>query len=317
MRTFRYHRPRTWALSFVRSRFAGMVAVLVQAAAAPAAPRGDLILEGGAIYTLDASRPWASAVVVAGGRIVYVGDDAGALAWRGPDTRVIALRGRMVLPGFHDAHIHPMTGAMRLLRCQLGDLKTAEQIYAAVRACAAADSGHKWLFGDGWSPRAFGPGGPSLAKLDALVTDRPAFLRNEDGFTAWVNSKALAIAGFGANGPHIAGIVRAPATGRPTGILTGDACEFVRRLIPPPTEAEYIEALRRSTAMANRFGITSLFDADANETVVEANRAADLAGKLTVRVMAAQQMDPGRGPEQIDALIARRARVSGRYFHAD
>lgn len=147
----------------IASLAAALALIVSAASGAPAATRGDLILKGGAIYTLDPARPWASAVVVARGHVVYVGDDAGALAWRGPNTRVIALQGRMVLPGFHDAHIHPMTGAMRLLRCQLGGLKTAEQIYASVRTCAAADKGHKWLFGDGWSPRAFGRECPSLA----------------------------------------------------------------------------------------------------------------------------------------------------------
>jgi predicted amidohydrolase YtcJ len=317
MRTFCYHPTKSAASPFAFTRLAAIVTALFVAASAHAATPADLILTGGAVYTLDPARPWASAVVVAGGQIAYVGDDAHALAYRGPDSRVIALSGRMVLPGFHDAHIHPMTGAMRLLRCQLGDLKTSEQIYAAVRDCAAADASHTWLLGDGWSEQAFGSNGPSLAKLDALVPDRPAFLRNGDGFTAWVNSRTLALAGIDARGPAIKGVVRDPVTGKPTGILKDDACEFVRRLVPPPTQTEYIEALRRSTAMANRFGITSLFDADANETVVDAYRAADMSGKLTVRVMAAQQINPERGPEQVDEMIARRARVDGTLFHAD
>jgi predicted amidohydrolase YtcJ len=290
---------------------------LLTASGALPATRADLILRGGAIYTLNPAQPWASALAVSGGHIVYVGNDDGARAYQRPATRVIALDGRMNLPGFHDAHSHPMTGAMRLLRCQLGDLRTAEQIYSAVRACAAADRGHKGLLGDGWSANAFGHDGPSLAKLDELVPDRPAFLRNEDGYIAWVNSKTLAIAGIGMNGPRLAGVRRDRATGRPTGILESDACELVRSLVPSPTRAEYIEALRRSTSMANRFGITSIFDADANETVVDAYHAADLAGKLGVRVVAAQEVDPRRGPEQIDALIARRARVGGRRFRAD
>src|ERR1700733_2622074 len=93
------------------------LALTMSTATAAATTRADLILCGGAIYTLDAARPWASALVVAGGHIVYVGDDASALAYQGRGTRVIALHGRMVLPGFHDAHLHPVTGAMRLLRC--------------------------------------------------------------------------------------------------------------------------------------------------------------------------------------------------------
>jgi predicted amidohydrolase YtcJ len=305
-----------FALNLV-SRFLAVLALpLAIAPHASAAPRPDLILTGGAIYTLDPAKPWASALVVEDHRIVYVGDDAGALAFRSANARVVALHGRMVLPGFHDAHLHPMAGAMRLLRCQLGGLNTSEQIYAAVRGCAA-DKGSKWLFGEDLSPKAFGPGGLSLAKLDALSPDRPAFLRTTEGFTAFVNSRALAIAGIGVNGRRIAGVRRDPKSGAPTGILDGDACQFVRQLIPPPAQDESIEAFRRAAAMANRYGITSMFDANADAQIVDAYMAADRAGKLTVRVMAAQQIDPLRGPEQIDALIARRARAGGPRFRAD
>ena len=275
-----------------------------------------LILRGGAVYTLDARQPWASAVVVRDGRIAYVGDDAGAEAYA-QGAQVIALEGRMVLPGFHDAHVHPMSGGMRLLRCALGGLKTAQAIYAAVRACAAAEPKRAWLMGAGWSPEAFGEGGPRREELDALVPDWPAYLTTEDGFTAWVNSRALAIAGIDARGPQHAGIARDPTTQEPTGVLKYDATELVRRHIPPPSEAEYREALRRSTAMLNRFGVTSLFDASASPALLDAYHAADAAGELTVRVVAAQRIDAAQEPEQIDAMIAARERVRGRRFRAD
>jgi hypothetical protein len=291
-------------LPFDRERtillIAALALTLFAATAAQAATRGNLIMRGGAIYTLDVARPWASALVIEGGRIVYVGDDAGTQGYVGPGTRVIALDGRMVLPGFHDAHIHPMTGAMRLVRCRLGDFKTARQVYAAVRACAAAKPKREWLLGSGWSPQAFGDGAPSLAKLDQLVPDRPAFLTTEDGFTAWVNSKALAIAGV-----H-----------EPTGIVKDEAADLIRRHIPQPSEAEYREALRRSTAIANRFGITSMFDAYArSEAVLGAYHAADLAGEMSVRVVAAllepyADMPGLRGelyiqPDALNAIVRR------------
>jgi predicted amidohydrolase YtcJ len=298
---------------------AALALALFAAAGAQAETHGGLILRGGAIYTLDAARPWARALVIADGRIVYVGDDAGTQAYLGEGTRVIALDGRMVLPGFHDAHIHPMSGAMRLLRCGLNDFKSAQQVYAAVRACASAKPGHEWLVGYGWSPQAFAGGGPSRIKLDELVPDRPAYLTTEDGYTAWVNSRALAIAGIDPDGtgPEVSGIERDPKTHKPTGILKDDATDLVRSRIPRPTEAEYREALHLSTAIANRFGITSVFDANAGEAMLDAYHAADLAGELSVRVVAAQRVEVDQGPEQIDALIARRDRVRGRRFRAD
>ena len=296
---------------------AASLLTLLAATRAHAEPGGNLILRGAAIDTFDAARPWASALVIRNGRIAYVGDDAGALAFAGPGTHALTLDGRMVLPGFHDSHCHPMTGGMRLLRCRLNDYKTERQIYAAVRACAAGPKG-TWLLGGGWSPEAFARGGPSRRKLDQLVPDRPALLTTEDGFTAWVNTRALKLAGVGIGlRTQVEGIERDPRTHEPTGILKDDAVAFVKGHAPRPTEGEYREALRRSTAIANRFGITSLVDAAASEAVLDAYRAADLEGELTVRVVAAQRIDPGRGEEQIGEMVARRDRVRGRRLRAD
>lgn len=292
---------------------------LFACAPARAEPGRSVVLRGGAIYTLDRARPWASALVIQDGRIAYAGDDAGALTFAGTGARVVGLDGRMVLPGFHDSHVHPMTGGMRLLRCRLGGLSTADQVYAAVRACAATGPRNGWLLGAGWSPKAFANGGPTRRKLDELVPDRPALLTTEDGFVAWANTRALTLAGIRADGSgaQTPGIERERKTPRPTGILKDDAVSFVRRHAPQPTQAEYREALRRSTEMANRAGITSVVDANATDVVLEAYRAADLAGELTVRVVAAQRIDPRRGEEQVAELVARRDRARGRRLRAD
>jgi hypothetical protein len=283
--------------------------------ASDASVSADLILRDGAIYTLNAKQPWATALVIHDGRIAYVGDDAGARPYMDKGARVVDLHGDMVLPGFHDAHIHPMSGAMRLLGCKLGDARTAQQLDAMVRAEAATK--HAWVFCNG-VPDALG-GGLSRAKLDALVPDRPAFVRTGDGFTAWANSKAFAAAGIDPQGtsPVVEGLERDPKTHRLTGLLKGDATSLVRNKVPPPTEAEYREALRRATTMANSFGITSLFDASVTPPMLDAYHAADLAGELTVRVVAAQRVEPELGVAQVDDFMARRDRVAGKRFRAD
>src|SRR5437868_1349871 len=148
---------------------ASVLIVVAAAATAHANPVGNLILRGAAVYTLDTARTWATAVVIQNGRIVYVGDDAGSDAYVAAGARVLALEGRMVLPAFHDSHIHPMTGGMRLLRCRLNNFKSAREVYGAVSVCASANSRSEWLIGTGWSPRVFAHDGPSRAKLDALV----------------------------------------------------------------------------------------------------------------------------------------------------
>src|ERR1041384_2015471 len=211
-----------------------------------AAAPSTLVMRDAAVYTLDTQQPWATALVIHDGRIVYVGDDAGTKPYMDKGARVLDLHGRMVLPGFHDAHTHPMSGAMRLLCCRLGDAKTALQLDSMLRAEAAAK--HAWVFCNG-APDALGAG-LSRAKLDALVPDRPAFVRTGDGFTAWANSRAFAAAGIDPEGtrPVVQGLERDPKTHKPTGLLKGDATSLVRDKAPPPTEAAYREALRRATA---------------------------------------------------------------------
>jgi predicted amidohydrolase YtcJ len=278
-----------------------LVAMLI--ALASGAHAEKVVLRRAAIYTLDRARPWATALVLEGGRIAYVGDDEGARSFAGPGARSIDLAGRMVLPGFHDSHLHPMSGAMRLLRCRLGDRKTADEIYTAVHMCAAALKKDAWLLATGAAPELFAKGVLTRRKLDELVPDRPALITTEEGFTAWVNTRALEAAGLDPE--------------KSDGVLKNDAMDPVRSRVPRPTEAEYREALRRSTAIANGFGITSMMDARATPPLLEAYRAADRAGELTVRMVAAQAVDPARGEAQIAELIAQREKSRGKRLRAD
>jgi predicted amidohydrolase YtcJ len=272
-------------------------------ASAPARAGDVVVLRGGAVYTLNKDAPWASAVVIDDGRIVYVGDDAGTEAFVTPEARVVALAGKMVLPGLHDSHIHPMSGGMRLLRCRLDGLQTKDEVYATVGSCASAHLNEPWLLGGGWSPQMLEFGVLTKEELDELVPDRPAFLTNQDGFMAWVNSRALGLAGI-AGDDH-------------PGVVSGEEAQAVRRVIPGPSQAQYREALREATAMANRFGITSVVEAKATGELLDAYRAAGEEGELTVRVVAAQLVDPKRGPEQVDEMIEWRDKFRGRRLRAD
>jgi len=293
---------------------------LITGTAAAGAPRATLVLRGGQVYTVDAARTWASAVAIKDGRIVYAGDDRGVAPYAGRGTRIVELEGRMVLPGFHDSHVHPVTGGLRLVRCGLNDATSVDQLSAAVRACAAAAPSTQWLVGNGWEPRLFAPArGPRRSTLDELVPDRPAYLATPDGFTAWVNSRALGIAAIDGKTPDPPGgqIDRDATTGEPTGVLRGTAVNLVRQKIPPATAAEYREGLRRSLAMANRFGITSLIDAAADQSVLEQYLAADRDGELTARVVASQRIDLARGVDQVKELTSRRDRFRSRRLRAD
>lgn len=277
----------------------------------------DLVLTGAPVYTMDAARSWADAVAVRAGRIAFVGTEAGARAWIGPKTRVLNLPGRMVLPSFQDAHVHPVSGGIELGQCNLHDLETAEEILAKVRSCAAEGAGHPWLVGGGWTLTAFPKGAPTKEALDAIVPDRPAVLDAADGHSAWVNSKALQLAGVSSSTPDPVGgrIERDPATKAPTGTLRESAVDLVEHLVPHPTPEERLAGLRRAVAFFNELGITAVGEANAGEgaagagarPTLEAYREAERRGELTVRVVAALLAEPSRGPEQVDDLVKLRA----------
>src|SRR5688572_29908982 len=142
--------------------------IFAVAAASSATAPADLVLTGAAVYTMDPARSWAQAVAVRGGRIVFVGSAEGARAYTGPGTRVLDLAGRMVLPGFHDAHIHPVSGGVELTQCNLNDLPDEAAVVAKVRECAAAAKPGEWVVGGGWALPVFAGGVARKATLDAI-----------------------------------------------------------------------------------------------------------------------------------------------------
>jgi predicted amidohydrolase YtcJ len=280
-------------------------------AAAPAPP-ADLILTGGAVYTMDASRSWAEAVAVRDGRIAFVGGVQGASAWRGAHTRVIELRGRMVLPGFQDAHIHPVSGGMDLARCSLHDLETAAAVLEAVRHCAARVGPGEWVLGGGYALPVF-PGGVARKEdLDAVTGGRPALLYSADGHSAWANSAALAAAKVDARtrDPE-SGRIERDAAGAPAGTLWETAARLVEAVVPPPTPALRQEGLRRALARLASFGVTALQEADASRETLQTYRDAAAQGRLTARVTAALRVDEARGPEQVAEMARLRTEFAG------
>ncbi|HSG01011.1 MAG TPA: amidohydrolase family protein, partial [Vicinamibacterales bacterium] len=158
------------------SRLAVLLAVLLAAACRSEAPPADVVFRGGAVYTVDAARPWAEAVAVTDGRIVFVGDGAGVDPFIGPETRIIDVADGLLLPGFHDTHVHPVSGGVELAECDLNSATSLADIERIVAACLAREPGAPWLRGGGFQLTLFEDGAPSRHLLDRLVPDRPAFL---------------------------------------------------------------------------------------------------------------------------------------------
>ncbi len=286
------------------------------AAALSRPPAADVVLRGGAVYTVDAVRSWAEAVAIRKDTIVYVGPDRGVSAYVGPRTRVVDLNGRLVLPAFQDSHIHPISGGISHNQCALYDVKTKEEYVDAVAKYAAAHKDAAWIRGDGWSLAAFAPSGiPDGRLLDAVVPDRPVYLESSDGHSAWVNGKALSIAGITKTTPDPPGgrIDRDPQTGEPVGSLQDSAMDLVNRKAPPYTPAERQQGLRWALKLLNSYGITSFQDASVDTDALDAYRALDDKGELTARVVGSLWWERGKGEEQIAGFIeARRKYTRGR-----
>jgi predicted amidohydrolase YtcJ len=278
----------------------------------------DLLLLRGRVWTAEANPAWAEAVAVRGGRIAAVGTTSEVEALRGPKTEVIHLGGRLVLPGFDDAHVHLLDGAISLDQVDLAELSDVGQIQARIKGWARGHRRQPWVVGGGWAYGSFPGGLPTRQQLDAVVSDRPAFLESYDTHTAWVNSRALALAGISRSSKDPAGgtIVRDPKTGEPTGVLKEKpAVDLVKLKVPRPGPGETYEALLKGLRLLNSFGITSVQDAGllSPEQDVEADLAmldrARREGKLSVRVAAAIDLEPGK----VEATVAEAKKLAARY----
>jgi len=281
-------------------------------------PPADLVLSGGAVYTVDAVRSWAQAVAIRDGRIAYVGDDAGATPFVGAGTKRAPLAGRMLLPAFQDAHVHPVDAGVSGRQCALFDLASAAALVERVLRCAREHPEWPWIVGGGWLVDNFLPSGlPDKKLLDAVVPDRPIALASSDGHSLWVNSRALEAAGIGAATPDPPGgrIDRYPGTREPSGSLQEEAMELVRRVRPPVAPGEIKAGLRDAVAHLNALGITAVQDAlvkvEPDDGSLAAYRALDDAGELSLLVVAALFLEPGKPIDaQLAGFVAARARYT-------
>jgi predicted amidohydrolase YtcJ len=270
-------------------------------------PPADVAFVNGAVYTVDATRTRAQAVAVRDGRIVMVGSDDEIREQIGRATEVIDLAGRMLLPGFQDAHVHPPSGGLELLQCDLNDVYTKAEYLDIVATYATSHPDRPWILGGGWYMSAFPRGAPEKEPLDASVPDRPVYLSSRDGHSAWVNSKTLEVAGITARTPDPPdGRIERDEQGEPAGALHDGAMNLVDP--PAPTEQELLEGLRLGQAYLHSLGVTGWQDAivGGHYDTLEIYRTFAGSGDLTARVVAALWWDRHRGDEQIEELVARR-----------
>lgn len=278
----------------------------------------DIVLVNGAVYTMDSGRRWAQAVGITNGRISFVGTDQEAVKHAGTLTHVINLRGKMVLPGFIDSHIHPVQGALEEQECFLSDFEKEESIVTAISEYAAAHKDEPWLLGSGWQLPIFGEKGPKKELLDKLVPNQPAYIISQDGHSAWVNSKALELAGITAFSPDPpSGRIERQQDGRtPSGTLRESAMALVAKLLPPVSDEKKRDAALRVQKKLNSMGILAVQDASVDESILKAYESLDSANLLTMHVSACMTLDPFKGEKQIDTLRQWRAKYDGNLLSA-
>jgi len=273
------------------------------------------------VFLADAARSTAHAVAVTDGRISAVGHDVSALI--GPDTEVVDLAGGLLVPGFQDAHVHPVWGGLDMLRCDLSGLATRDEYLTRIAEYAAEHPDDEWVLGGGWQMSAFPGGTPTAADLDAVLPDRPAFLPNRDGHGAWVNSRALELAGVTRETADPAdGRIERDASGAPSGTLHEGAMGLVNRHLPVESPERLVEALLQGQRYLHSYGVTAWQDAivgteygDAGDPL-PAYLTAAASGALTGRVVGSLWWDRSRGLEQIDDIVRRRDESTAGRFRA-
>jgi predicted amidohydrolase YtcJ len=285
-------------------------------------PGPDLAFYNGTVFDGSSFRPAGTAVRVSNGTITAVGpagsDAAGKLAGAEP----VDLRGGTLLPGFIDAHVHPVFAGDQMCRCDLAGVTTAAEYAEIIAAYAAAHPDADWITGGGWSMEAFPGGVPTKELLDRVAGDRPVFLPNRDGHGAWVNSRALALAGIEATTPDPAdGRIERDAAGEPVGMLQEGAQQLVARWIPATTEDDWYAGLLVGQEYLLSLGITGWQDAIVGRhpglpDPIDAYLRAARAGTLKANVVGALWWDRERGIEQVAELIERRREGQAGRFRA-
>jgi predicted amidohydrolase YtcJ len=268
----------------------------------------DLAILGGTLEVLDGRSQPADALAVRDGRILAVGRSDEVRDRCGPSTQLIELDGETVIAGFQDAHIHPIPGGMLRDRCDLHGLPDADAYAVAIAEYAAAHPDRPWIVGGGWAMPAFAGGNPGRATLDEILPDRPVFLESRDGHSAWVNGRALQLAGIDAGTPDPAdGRIERDEGGVAVGTLHEGAVQLVARHLPTPSADELAAGLLAAQRYLHSLGVTAWQDAMATSAELTSYRQAAASGLLSARVVAAQLWDTARGLEQVPEVVAERA----------
>jgi len=283
---------------------------------APVEP-ADAVYRHGLVYTVDARDSVQQAIAIRRGRIVYVGSDTSLGPFIGARTEVVDLKGRMLMPGLVDGHMHPLMGGAALLKCSLNyEQLTIEAMQAKIQGCLDRTRSREpdaWLEVVNWFQEGMRPAGTTTtrATLDALATKRPILVTSSFGHTSLANSRALAIAGIdAATKDPLGGRIAHDSSGKPTGILEDAAQELVSERLPKPTPSDDLKSAEAALEAMRKQGITTFLDAMALPQMLAAFAAVERSGHLTARAHFAVLITPpeGRDAQSATAKVSSLAR---------
>jgi predicted amidohydrolase YtcJ len=298
-----------------------LVAAVIFSAHTVFAQKADYIFINGAIYTMDIQNPTAEALAIAGKTIIYAGDKKGIDAYIGKDTKVIDLKGQMLMPGFIESHIHTFMAVL----ARGADLQTdsMDELLARVKAYADANPNDKVIRGFGWRYTMFPITGPTKEVLDKLFPDRPVFLMGIDAHSAWVNSKALQMAGVDAKHPDpmpgVSFYQRDAKTNEPTGwVVETPAEQELLNKIEPLSPDLVINAVEEFMPRFSAAGITAAFDAGVGvmptENAFKEFQRLEKEGKLPLRIVASYYWNTPTITDPVERTIALKEKFNSELF---
>lgn len=281
-------------------------------------PPADLVVQNANIYTVDAKRSWAQALAVKNGRLVFIGNDIGVKAWIGKSTRIVDADKRLILPGFHDTHVHLALAASRQQWCDLGYPPTLAATREAIIGCVKQSANASWVLMTNPNSAVFPPDGPEREFLDGIEPDRPVAINGLH--SAFVNSAALSIAGItpAINDPENGLIVR-DSDRRPTGTLRGAAQDLVYEFVPKPSKEEIAASFRSVLNTLPGLGLVSVQELSGTSRT-ELYAEALQKKWLTTRIRQGQMLIGGADtPDLVTGkaiFVANARRYRDRWFNA-
>lgn len=256
--------------------------------------QADLILVHGKIWTENPRQPEVEAVAIQGNRIVAAGDSVSVLKLAGPKTKIIDLKGRRVVPGFNDAHVHFYMGGDGLTSVQLHEASSTEEFRKKIADFARGRAKGEWILNGNWDHERWTPPNlPTHQLIDDVTPDNPVFVNRSDGHMCLANALAMKLAGVDKNTNDVpGGVIVRDADGNPTGIFKDAAKSLIERVLPRPNEAHILSAIVAAQNYASENGVTTVqdmgvFTAQGVNTMVDVIRAYQILerrGELRVRV---------------------------------